>query len=127
MNIIYGILPYKYLTDLTGVKGLSGLSYKNLAILDVKFISEMNQGILFSALTTDNHDLDYPDFDFEIINIIINPKKHRTLTEKSRHLLSDNAKKKRSRKEKNLIINKQNWKQFIGRRKTIIDLYISIL
>lgn len=127
MNIIYGILPYKYLTDLTGVKGLSGLSYKNLAILDVKFISEMNQGILFSALTTDNHDLDYPDFDCEIINIIINPKKHRTLTEKSRHLLSDNAKKKRSRKEKNLIINKQNWKQFIGRRKTIIDLYISIL
>lgn len=129
MNIIYGILPYQYLPQLGGIKFLAGLSYDSKAILGVKFIEELQNGILFSALVENNDKYEYPLFSGQIDNILITEPqiRHlRKLTYYQELSLTEHARKKRERKSKNLILTTRNWKQFIGRRKSIIDLYTSV-
>lgn len=129
MNIIYGILPYQYLPQLGGIKFLAGLSYDSKAILGVKFIEELQNGILFSALVENNDEYEYPLFSGQIDNILITEPqiRHlRKLTHYQELSLTEHARKKRERKSKNLILTTRNWKQFIGRRKSIIDLYTSV-
>lgn len=129
MNIIYGVLPYQYLKSLSGIKGLVGLSIGTNAVLQVKFIEELNDGILFSALITDNNSLNYSKFCGEIQHLIISPRKTRTLrtlTNKQLSNLSENAIKKRRRREKNLTLTEKNWKQFIGKKHSIISFYQSL-
>ncbi|PSU44521.1 hypothetical protein C9J12_27000 [Photobacterium frigidiphilum] len=125
MKIIYGKLPYQYLSTMAGLKGLTAQSYHGYAILKVKFIAELEQGVLFSALVDNNELHQYPVFTGVINDIIINNRNTRKV---SIHNIdtTKNAQKKRNRKIKNLSLTERNWKQFIGRRKTIVDIYRSI-
>lgn len=129
MNIIYGVLPYQYLPQLGGIKFLAGFSYDSKAILGVKFLEELQNGILFSALVENNDDYKYPLFSGQINNILITEpqiRNIRKLTHQQELLLNEHARKKRERKAKNLVLTTRNWKQFIGKRKAIVDLYTSI-
>ncbi|HIF9162527.1 hypothetical protein WAX87_15435 (plasmid) [Photobacterium damselae subsp. damselae] len=121
MQILYGVLPYQYLEELGGVKGLTGKSFNHHALIKIKYIDDLKSGVLFAALIDNNSLYMYPVFHGEINHIIINPRSTRTIS----HIKpsSDNAKKKKERKDKNLFLTKKNWKQFIGRRQTLIKAY----
>jgi len=125
MKIIYGKLPYQYLSTMAGLKGLAEQSYHGYAILKVKFISELEQGVLFTALVDDNELHQYPAFAGVINDIIVNNRNTRKVSNQN-IVTTKNAQKKRDRKIKNLSLTERNWKQFVGRRKTIVDIYSSI-
>lgn len=147
MKILYGFLPNHCLCNIDNIKALEKLAYQGNAFLKTKFIAQMTDGVVFCALTHDNEALQYPTFQGEILNILIDQRVKRkaaaippskTLIEFKRSLLSDNdrrgkrennrgsipnAERKRFRREKNLVLNEKNWRQFVARRNTILAFY----
>ncbi len=149
MKILYGFLPNHCLSNIDNIKDLEKLAYQGNAFLKTKFIAQMTNGVVFCALIHDNELLQYPTFQGEILNILIDQRVRRktpstpqskTVIEfkNSQQKLGDsdratrraknrgripNAERKRFRKENNLELNEKNWRQFVARRNTILDFY----
>lgn len=121
MQILYGVLPYQFLEDLGGIKGLTGKSFNHLALIKIKYIDDLPSGILFAALIDHNDSYLYPPFNGMINHLIINPRNTKNIS--NTKPCSIPAKRRRERREKNLFLTKKNWKQFIGRRQTLIKAY----
>lgn len=156
LKIMYGILPFdsqRLLGDMQNhdeLKKLVGCSYQEHAIINVKFISDTTDGLIFSALITNNQEVNYPAFSGRIGLMFIDERCRRFMTTKppkpkakthtllkipklnrkkyrinGGEQLKSNAERKRIRKEHNLTINESNWKQFVRKRRTVINLFIN--
>lgn len=149
---MYGILPFDsqlMLGDMTQknqFKKLAGLSFQEHAIINVKFIADTTEGLIFAALIAHNNQVNYPPFHGRIDTIHIDGRQRRFSTNPMKQTIIpnptpitphkptrktnrgqgecqclSNAEKKRYRKEKNLTLSKKNWKQFLRKRKSVID------
>ncbi|SON53421.1 hypothetical protein [Vibrio tapetis] len=155
LRIMYGILPLDSqlmlgdMTEKKQCKNLVGFSFQDNAIINVKFIADTAEGLIFAALIVPNSRVNSPSFHGRIESIQIDdrqcrfstvrsqlaihlnriPITRRKPTRKSNRIKGEtqwrsNSGKKRFRKEKNLTLSKRNWKQFVRKRKSVVSLYL---
>ena len=140
LNIMYGMLPFDSqlilgdTKDKDQLKNMIGLSYQNHAILKVKFISNTSDGLIFCALIDSNDTFQYPRFQGKIERLYIDKRQQRFCLTPSFSSAIDassisiraqpsNATRKRYRKEHNQILTQGNWKQFVRKRKSILNQF----
>lgn len=155
LKIMYGILPFEsqlMLGDMKNhdeLKTLVGFSFQENAIIHTKFIADTTDGVIFSALVTNNCKVNYPRFEGRIESVFIDERQQRFSTttvplqtdsstrifiklhkqnrkrtrKKGEGQILSNAERKRIRKENNLCLSEANWKQFVRKRKSVLNLF----
>ncbi|WP_305840046.1 hypothetical protein [Photobacterium leiognathi] len=122
MDIMYAVLPHGKNMPITN---LHGLHYQQYQIVKTKFIGDVSEGTVFAALI-DNTNGYFANVDV-IQNPIIAKKLTRRCTKAFKDCASENAKRKHFRKQNNLVLTEKNWKQFVGKRNTVLANYQTLL
>lgn len=123
MDIMYAVIPHKKGIAITD---LHGLHYQQYQIIKTKFIADTPEGTVFAALINKNNIDEYVDTNV-IQHSIFAKKRTRCCTQKFTRCISENAKRKHFRKQNNLVMTNENWKQFIDKKNTILAYFPTLL
>jgi hypothetical protein len=121
LKIMYALISYEDFALCHGLKQLCDKSFNNFKILKVHFIAEVDNGIIFSALLSDDNQNIQP----LKISLLKTTIKH---VVKKTHPANPDPRSVKSlnrylRKVNNRSITNKNWKQFLDSKKTIISQY----
>lgn len=123
LKIMYGFL----LNDLP-LNKLIGASYQGHGILNVKNMTQFENGSVFSALVDDDLTLYNQKFHSLDNTVLLNVSFKTPLPRKPTKLRADivdskeanRHRKKYVRRLNNLSLNIKNWRQFVGARNTVV-------
>ncbi|PST87308.1 hypothetical protein C9I86_13030 [Photobacterium sp. NCIMB 13483] len=123
LKIMYALISYEDFAQCHGLQQLCDKSFNNFKILKVHFIAEIDNGIVFSALLSDDnqniHPLKISLFRTTIKHVV--KKTHPANPDPS----SVKSLNRYLRKVNNRSITNKNWKQFLDSKKKIISQYHS--
>lgn len=123
LKIMYALISYEDFAQCRGLKQLCDKSFNDCKILKIHFIAEVTDGIIFSALLSDENQ------NIEQLKIsLLNPKIKYTI--KKKYPVNPDPRSVKSlnrflRKVNNMTMTNRNWKQFIESKKCILAEYKS--